>query len=260
MDKVAFHFGSFNIYWYGVLVAGGLLVGLWTASRRALRDNVAPEKIVDLGLWLILGTMVGARLLYVVSYWRENFAGRPLWEIFNLRGGGLVYYGGFVGACLSCIFYARAKKLPLWKIADILAPSIALGYAIGRFGCLMNGCCYGRPTSLPWGVRYPSDHPTYGEAVHPTQIYEALLNLGLYAVLAWLFRRKEFDGQIFAAYLIGYAILRSLVEFFRGDYTSHYLGGWATPAHVLSIVALVAGFVLLSKLRGTPANMPRPKP
>ena len=86
--------------------------------------------------------LVGARGLYVLSYWQEDFAGRPLWQILNIRGGGLVFYGGLIGASLACILYVRLKRLPLWKIADVLAPSIALGHAFGRIGCLMNGCCY----------------------------------------------------------------------------------------------------------------------
>jgi len=244
VDKIAFQIGGFNIYWYGVLVAIGFVAGLWTASRRALHAGISGEIVADLGPWLLLGTVAGARLLYVVSYWREDFAGKPFWELFNIRSGGLVYYGGFIGASLACIVFVRFKKLPLWRIADILAPSIALGYAIGRIGCLMNGCCYGRPTDLPWALRFPADHPTQGHYVHPTQLYESALNLGLYAALAWLFRRRQFDGQIFAAYLVCYAVLRAFVESFRGDYTTYYLGGYATPAQVLSLFIFTAGLLL----------------
>lgn len=244
MDKIAFQVGGFNIYWYGVLVAIGFVVGLWTASRRALHAGIRSETVADLGPWLLLGTLVGARALYVVSYWREDFAGKPFWELFNIRGGGMVYYGGFIGASLACVLYVRLKKLALWKIADILAPSIALGYAIGRIGCLMNGCCYGYPTNLPWALHFPSDHETRGQGVHPTQIYESALSLGLYAALASLFRRRHFDGQVFAAYLVCYAVLRSFVEAFRGDYTTYYLGGHATPAQVLSLFIFAAGLFL----------------
>jgi phosphatidylglycerol:prolipoprotein diacylglycerol transferase len=164
--------------------------------------------------------------------------------------GGLVYYGGLMGASLACILYTRIKKLPLWKVADILAPSIALGYVFGRIGCLLNGCCYGRACSLPWAIRFPADNPLNPPThpVHPTEVYESLLNLGLYAVLAWLFRRKKFDGQVFSVYLVSYALLRSFVEMFRGDYPEYYLGGWVTPAHLVSIAILVAGLVLLRLL------------
>jgi phosphatidylglycerol:prolipoprotein diacylglycerol transferase len=192
----------------------------------------------------MLGAIMGARLFYVVSYWREEFADQPLWEVVMVHHGGLVYYGGLVGGSLATIFYVRSKGLSLWKIGDLAAPSVALGHALGRVGCLINGCCYGLPTHLPWAVCYPGGHPSLGVAVHPTQLYEAVLNLGLYALLEWRHRRKRLKGEVFALYLIGYASLRLAVEFFRGDYKTHYLGGWATPAQLISLGALVAGMAL----------------
>jgi len=232
------------------MVALGFLAGLWTAGRRGMHAGMAAEQIIDLGPWLIVGAILGARSLYVVSYWHESFEGRPIDEIFMVWKGGLVYYGGLAGASLACILYCRRKKLPLWRIADILAPSIALGYVFGRIGCLLNGCCYGRACNLPWAIRFPEGNPlnppTY--PVHPTEVYESLLNLGLYAALAWLFRHKKFDGQVFGVYLVCYALLRSFVEMFRGDYPQYYLGGWATPAHLVSFAILVAGLVLLRLL------------
>jgi phosphatidylglycerol---prolipoprotein diacylglyceryl transferase len=136
----------------------------------------------------------------------------------------------------------------VWKFGDALAPSIALGYVPGRLGCLMNGCCYGRETTLPWAIHFPTDHETHGAAVHPTQVYEMLLSAGLYASLAWLYRRKKFDGQVFAAYLVCYAVLRSFVEIFRGDYETRYFGGVATPAHLVSAAILAAGLILYWRL------------
>ncbi len=257
MQKIAFHLGSFSVHWYGVLVAVGFLAGLWTASRRGLRDGFAPDKILDLGPWLIGGSILGARALYVVSYWRDSFASGPWWEIFMIHHGGLVYYGGLIGASLAIIFYARWKKLPLWKIADVLAPSIPLGYVFGRIGCLMNGCCYGRACDLPWAIRFPAGHETAGQTLHPTQFYDSLLSLGLYTALAWLYRRKNFDGQIFAVYLICYAFTRSLVESFRGDYTPAHLLGPLTPAHLVSIGVLAAGLILYWKLPRPTGLAPR---
>src|SRR5262249_11792855 len=156
VHKIAFTLGPLTVHWYGVLVALGFLAGLWTASRRAMLEKVSAETILDLGPWLIIGTIIGARTLYVISYWQEQFAGRPFSEVFMVHHGGLVFYGGLVGASLACILYTQIKRLRLWKIADILAPSIALGHAFGRIGCLMNGCCYGRPTSLPWAIHFPA--------------------------------------------------------------------------------------------------------
>ena len=251
MHPIAFKLGNLSVHWYGVMVALAFIAGLWTASRRALREGIAAEKIIDLGPWLIVGAIVGARTLYVISYWREQFAGKPFTEVFMVHHGGLVYYGGLIGASLAFILYCRWKRLSLWKGADVMAPSVALGYFFGRIGCLMNGCCYGRECALPWAIHFPPGHQTYPTAVHPTQIYDSLLSLALYGGLAWLYRHKKFDGQVFAAYLISYAVLRSLVEMFRGDYppAQHYLGGWATPAQLISIVILLIGLALLWTLR-----------
>lgn len=254
MQKIAFHIGSLSIHWYGLLLAIGFIVGLWTASRRAMRDRIAPEKVFDSGIWLILGAIAGARMLYVISYWdrlvqEPLFPSAPWTEMFMVQRGGLVFYGGLIGGIVAGLIYVWKNKLPLWKFADALAPSIALGYVPGRLGCLMNGCCYGRETSLPWAIHFPPDHETRGVAVHPTQIYDALLNLALYFGLAWLHRRKKFDGQIFASYLLCYSVTRSVVEAFRGDYPVRYLGGVVTPAQLVSLLILVAGAFLYWKLR-----------
>jgi phosphatidylglycerol:prolipoprotein diacylglycerol transferase len=244
VHPIAFQFGPFTVHWYGVMVALAFALGLWTASRRGLRAGIAPESILDLGPWLIGGGLLGARALYVGSYWREEFARKPLSEIFMIQHGGLVYYGGLIGAALVGLAFIRWKKLPLWKMTDALAPSIALGYVFGRIGCLMNGCCYGRVCALPWAIHFPEDHETHGLSLHPTQIYDSLLSLGLYLTLAWLYRRRKFDGQIFALYLMAYACTRSFVEYFRGDYSDAHIHGGLTPAHLVSIGIFAAGVVL----------------
>jgi phosphatidylglycerol:prolipoprotein diacylglycerol transferase len=244
VDKVAFQFGFLTITWYGLMVAGGILIGAWTASRRALRDNLHPEMIFDLLFWLTLGAIVGARVLYVLTYWQNSFAGMPWWHVLAVWHGGLVFHGGLVGSALAVVIYTRVRQLPLWKVADALAPSIPLGHVLGRAGCFINGCCYGSPTALPWAVHYPADHETHGYGIHPTQLYEAGLDFMLYLVLAWLYRRKRFDGQVFALYLVAYAFLRSFVELFRGDYP-RLTAGWITPAHWVSLILLGAGLALL---------------
>jgi phosphatidylglycerol:prolipoprotein diacylglycerol transferase len=266
VHSIAFKIGGLTIHWYGILVALGFFAGLWTASRRARREGIAAEQVYDLGPWLIVGGIAGGRILYVISYWHEQFAQKPFPEIFMVQHGGLVFYGGLIGAIAAGMFYVWLKKLPLWKMTDIMAPSIALGYAFGRIGCLMNGCCYGRACSLPWAIHFPPapdangdliPHATHGMGVHPTEIYDSLLSLVFYLVLAWLFRRKKFDGQIFAVYLIGYAVIRSFVEYFRGDYPIHYLGGWATPAQLISMGIVVTGLLLLVLLPRTQAQEKR---
>ncbi|HXE43090.1 MAG TPA: prolipoprotein diacylglyceryl transferase [Candidatus Baltobacteraceae bacterium] len=262
MHPIAFHLGPLTIHWYGVMIALAFLFGLWTATARARREKIPADKIADVTLWLMVGAIVGARIVYVTTYWREEFAGRPLWEIFAIWQGGLVYYGGLIGAIIAGMIYIRWKKLPLWKTADVLAPSIALGSFFGRTGCLLNGCCFGKPTALPWAIQFPNGSAPWEQQfdkglvgahdpslpVHPTEIYDGLLNLALYAFLAWLFRRKKFDGQIFATYLICYAIIRGFVEIFRGDYTNlHYHFG-LTPAQWIGVPIFIAGLALAAVL------------
>ncbi len=254
MNPIAFYLGSLPVRWYGVMMALAFLAGLWTATRRARLVNVSGDVIADVTLWLMAGSIIGARFVYVTTYWHTEFAGQPFSEVFMIQHGGLVYYGGLIGAMISGLGYLFWKKQPVWKIADILAPSVALGSVFGRIGCLLNGCCFGRACDLPWAIHFPADHETHGAAVHPTEIYDALLNLALYFFLAWLFRRKKFDGQIFSTYLIVYAVFRSIVEYFRGDYPTDHVHAGLTSAQLVSVPIFVAGLVLAAVLarRGRP--------
>ena len=243
------------------MMALAFLAGLWTATHRARRDNIPGERIADLVFWIMVAGLIGARTVYVTTYWSE-FAHQPFTEIFMVQHGGLVYYGCIIGGAVAYIIYTRWKKLPGWKIADILAPSIALGNALGRIGCLLNGCCYGRVCHLPWAIRFPNQSAAWLQQfqaglvgkddpslpVHPTEVYDALLNFALYLFLAWLFRRKKFDGQVFATYLIGYAVLRFSVEFFRGDYPPDHIHAGLTSGQVVSLPIFVAGLALAAIL------------
>ncbi len=257
MKPILFHVGSFPIHTFGVLVALGFVFGLWAASRNARTAGLNPELPYDLAPWLIGGALIGARLLYIVSYWQRDFAGQPFTEIFAIWKGGLVYYGGLIGATAAGIFVVLRRKLPLWKVADCLAPGIAIGQAFGRTGCLLNGCCYGRETDVPWAIRYPEGHSTFPHLVHPAQVYESLLNIGFFGLLMLLQRRRKFDGQVFATYLIGYAFIRSFVEYFRGDYEviSRPVNGVFTPGQTTSVLILAAGIGLFFFLR-RPGNAP----
>ena len=244
MHPIAFHLGSLPVRWYGVMMALAFIAGLWTATRRARQVNVSGDIIADVTLWLMLGSIAGARLVWVTTYWKTELADQPFREVFMIQHGGLVFYGGLIGATVAGFIYLTWKKLPVWKIADILAPSIALGCVFGRVGCLLNGCCYGRACDLPWAIHFPADHETHGLAVHPTEIYDGLLNLVLYVFLAWLFRRKKFDGQIFATYLIVYSVFRSIAESFRGDYPADHVHAGLTSAQLVSVPILIAGLAV----------------
>lgn len=247
------------------MVALGFLAGIWTATRRCVKDGLDPHKVADLAPWLIVSGLFGARVLYVVTYWKDSFAGGPWWEVFMIQHGGLVFYGGLIGAIAATLVYVKVKKLPPFKLGDALAPSIALGYVFGRIGCLLNGCCYGKVCHLPWAITFPNQSPAWeqqfqaglvgGHApalpVHPTEVYDSLLNLVLYIGLAWLYRRKKFDGQVFATYLVCYAVTRSIVETFRGDYSSLHIHDGLTPAQLICIGIFVGGLSLFILLRRT---------
>lgn len=252
MHPIAFYLGSLPIRWYGIMMAAAFFAGLWTATRRARLVQVSGDTIADVTLWVMVGSILGARFVYVTTYWNREFAGQPFSEVFMIQHGGLVYYGGLIGASISGLAYLSWKKLPVWKIADIMAPSIALGSVFGRVGCLLNGCCYGRACELPWAITFTNSQARefsgtpLGVPVHPTEIYDGLLNLLLYLGLAWLFQRRKFDGQIIATYFIGYALCRFIVEFFRGDYPpEHIHGGLLTSAQLLSGPILLVGLGLL---------------
>lgn len=252
MHSEAFTILGITIYWYGILAAVGFMLAFGTASRRAPREGLSPEVVMNLAPWIILGAVIGARLLYVITFWKEEFANAPLVDVFKVRRSGLVYYGGLIGACLGTIIFAAKNRVPLWKLADVMAPSIALGHSIGRIGCLMTGCCFGSPSNAPWAICFPKDHWTKGVPVHPTQIYESILNFLLFLGLIWLWKRKRFDGQVFAAYLIAYAFLRAFVEIFRGDYAKPFLLGLATPGQTVSIGIMAVGLFLWFKLKSKP--------
>ena len=239
MYPIFFHIGSFAIHTYGVLVAIGFLLGLAIAGRRARQEGMDPRHISDIGIWLIVAGMGGAKLFHIVFCW-DDFIGA--WRMEGLRSlrEGFVFYGGFLGAVAATIVFARRRHLALWKLADVLAPSVALGHVFGRLGCFFNGCCYGKPCALPWGVRFPASHLMHQQCVHPTELYEALGNLILFAALTALYRRKRFDGQIWWSYVLAYSALRFGVEFFRGDYDAYYSGVF-TIAHVIAVVLMLVG-------------------
>lgn len=255
VHEIAFRIGSLTVHWYGILVALGFMAGYWTAQRRGRRDGLSPDAVADVVFWIFLGGILGARILFVITYWREEFAGKPLSLLFTTRSG-FVFYGGLIGATICGIAYARWKRLPVWKLADALVPSVALGHAFGRVGCFMTGCCHGRACDLPWAVHFPADHPTLGAGVHPTQLYEAGLNLALFAGLAWWYRRKQFDGQVFALYLLAYAPIRALVEHFRGDYAPGKFVGALSPGQLVSVGIFAAGVGFHAWLKSRPQPAP----
>jgi phosphatidylglycerol:prolipoprotein diacylglycerol transferase len=212
--------GSFVLPSYGVALACGFLAAVFLLRRRAPSFGVAPEAAADVAIWLLLSGLVGAKVLLLVV---EGPRYLRSWDGFVefLRSGG-VFYGGLIGALLSLVVLLSRRHIGFWTFADMAAPSAALGHAIGRIGCLMAGCCWGRECSYPWAITFtdPGAERNVGVPLniplHPTQIYESV---GLFALCGLLlaFGKRRFPGQVFALYLGGYALLRGTIEFFRGD-------------------------------------------
>jgi len=245
MHPILVHTRWLDIYTYGVLVAVGFLVGIAVAAHRARREGLRPEQISDLGVWLIVSGMLGGKLFHVIFFWNDFVAG---WRAEGLRSlrEGFVFYGGFICAAIGAVVYLRAKRLPIAKVLDILAPCLALGHAFGRLGCFFYGCCYGKVCALPWAARFPQPHTMAGTPVHPTQLYEVIGNIALFFGLSAFAKRKQFDGQVWWLYVLGYGILRFVIEFFRGDYSAYYLGVF-TIGHVTAAVMVAVALVALAR-------------
>jgi phosphatidylglycerol---prolipoprotein diacylglyceryl transferase len=177
-----------------------------------------------------------------------------LWEIFAVQRGGLIYFGGFLFSVVTTAFYLVKNKIPVWIFLDILGPSLAVGHALGRLGCFINGCCYGCPTGSGYGFSYPDWHETHGTHLHPVQLYEMGLNLILFGFLEYFFRRRTYNGQITAYYLVGYGLIRFTTEFFRGDVPGVFLS--LTQAQCIAGLIFAVGVGLWIYRRGTNPTLP----
>jgi phosphatidylglycerol:prolipoprotein diacylglycerol transferase len=263
MHPVLFRVGALTLHTYGLLVATGVLLGLWLAQRQAVRAGLDPGGVWNLGIYMVLTALVGAKLWLVVSDWQYYTQHpREILAFSTLLSGG-VYYGGFLAALLFGFFYARRYRLAFLPLADTYAAPLALGHAIGRLGCFAAGCCYGKPTTLPWGVTFtdPYAHALVGTplgiALHPTQLYEAATEFLIFVFLMFLARRQRFTGQLFAAYAVLYGLSRGTIEFFRGDPDRTLLGGGSVSLmQVVSVALIVVGGALL--LRGDTSKRPAP--
>lgn len=223
MHSVLFHIGPFTIRSYGLLLALSFLFGIWLAGRRARRTAIPSEQVMDLSLYLILSSVIGARLFYVFLHWGEF--SNDLLSIVNpfqnpgeFGVAGLVFYGGFIFALLTSIWYTYWKGLSFWVLADVMSPSIAMGLALSRVGCFLNGCCFGKACDLPWAVQFPPDSPAgslFHVPVHPTQLYESLGALVILGILLLIDRHKPFDGFTFWVFGALYGVLRFIVDLFR---------------------------------------------
>lgn len=217
MLPVLFKIGPVTIYTYGVAIALAFLLSLFIIVHESKRKGLNPDFAYDLILFAMIGGIAGARLVYVIDHWHD-FAAQPA-QVFAIWQGGLVFYGGLIGGTLAVLALIKAKKLQVGKVADIVAPCLAIGSAVGRLGCFSNGCCYGETTSVPWAVTFtnPLSSAPLGVPLHPTQIYEFFYNIVILGVLWWARKRVKRDGLLFWAYMTLYGLFRFIVEFFRAN-------------------------------------------
>jgi phosphatidylglycerol:prolipoprotein diacylglycerol transferase len=251
VHPIIFQAGSFTIYSYGVLVATGVLVGVWLSANDAPRLGLSPLKIWNLGIYGILFALVTSKLWLILSSWSYYGANpREMFSIATLQSGG-TFYGGFAGGIVWTIFYTRKEKMPLLPTLDVCAAPLALGHAIGRVGCFMAGCCFGKPTTLPWAVTFTSDIAArisgtpLNLPLHPTQLYEAAAEFLNFLILYLIGRRWRFPGQIVGAYLILYGVERSLLEFLRDDPGRTPLWNGALSLMQLVSLAMICGGIFL---------------
>ena len=275
--------GPITIHTYGVLLVFSFLIAILVARRLAQREGIDGEVIVDMGVYIILAALVGAKILLLVVDW-EVYSRQ--FRTLAMEGGGAVgqalgflgstgayigslaqmgmsllqaggdFYGGFTAGILATFWYTRRYQLVVWKVADISAPAVAIGHGIGRLGCFAAGCCYGIATDLPWGVTFTD---TYSGSLvgvplniplHPTQLYEATTNLVLGGFLIWMLRRKQYDGQIFWSYVLAYAALRFFHEFLRADPRGFLFGGALSTSQFIAIVGATIALGMLARLKG----------
>jgi phosphatidylglycerol:prolipoprotein diacylglycerol transferase len=223
MHPILLQLGAITVYTYGVLVATGVVLGLLFARRQAARAGFAGRQIWNLGVYMIFGALIVSKLWLILSEWRY-FVAEPgdIFSLAMLQSAG-TFYGGLLGAMLTIFLYARFQKLAILPLLDVSAAALPLAHGIGRLGCFAAGCCFGKPTELPWGLTFSDDAaaqlsgtPLHA-ALHPTQLYEAAAEFLNFLLLLWLGARPRFAGQILGAYFILYGTERGIIEFFRGD-------------------------------------------
>lgn len=234
MNPVAFTIFGLEIRWYGIIMATAMLVSVAVAAYRWKKRGQDENILIDLALLVLPVAVIGARLYYVAFEW-ENYAGDFL-KIINFRLGGMAIHGGVIGGVVSGVIYTKLKKLPTWQIADIAAPSIILGQAIGRWGNFVNQEAHGGPTDLPWGIMVD------GVKVHPTFLYESIWNIMVLISLLAYDKHKKFDGEILCLYAIGYSIGRFFIEGLRTD--SLMLGPLRIAQVISLVIILVCGGII----------------
>jgi len=260
--------GEVNIHAYGFMLTIALLVGLVITLRRAKQENVDSEIILDVFFAIVIGLIIGSRLLYVILKYNEFLVPVQIeggeeqmkfvlkdsfMKIMRIWEGGLSVHGGVIGAMLAGGIYVKIKKLNYWKIADLFAPGLALGTAIGRIGCFLNGCCFGvlcKNPSAWYAVSFPHGQHTgvTTDPRHPAQLYMMLLNLVIFFILRGMYKNRKFDGHVFLLWVGLYSVARFFQEFFRFEVSSDVVFGVITVAQLASIILAILAFVIIAEV------------
>ena len=236
MHPIIAKIGPFTIYSYGMMVAIAFLFGIYIAKLEAIRKKINPDLAYDFSFYILVGSLISARIYYILFFDLKGFLNDPLY-IFKVWQGGLSIHGGIFGGIATGLIFSRIRKVSFWVLADLIAPSIILGQAIGRIGCFLNGCCSG--TSIK---------PFCGISSHPTQIYEFVLDFTGFLLLWGLRKKIKFEGGLFLLYLMMYAAIRIIVSQFRAD-NFYLLGTNLTLAGLTSVIIFTAAIILYIKKR-----------
>ena len=247
MYPILFQFGRFTIYAYGFFIAVGFVITLILASLkiRKSKTGISFGNLVDLFFYTVLSAIIGSRALFVLINF-DDYRQNPM-QIFKIWEGGLVFYGGLLLAIGVSLWYMRWHRLPIWKVADLISPFIALGLFFGRIGCFFAGCCYGKETSLPWAIifRHPDSLAPLNIPLHPTQLYDAANGLAIFFFLNWMEKRKTFEGQIFWLFLFLYTITRFFIETLRGDPRGFLFGNLLSTSQGIGIPLAIFSLFML---------------
>lgn len=238
MHPVICQIGPLTVYSFGLMLAIAVLVCSILLARDAKAVNIAPDVIYDFSLWMIVAGIIGSRVFFIFLN-LPDFVADPQ-QIFMVQNGGLAWQGGLVFGCLAGILFARKKKLSLRMMADLAAPYLALGQAIGRLGCFFNGCCYGKPVA--WGLYFPVHHAH----LYPTQLFDTVMLGGIFFILKAYRKHAKIQGEVFVLYLILAALERFINEFFRGDHINTAVG--LSIFQIVSLIILIIGIYLWRRL------------
>ena len=244
MHPVLFKLGNFIVYSYGLMAAAGVGIAAFLVLRRAKRLGIPEDVLYNLVVMVIVAGILGGRLTHVLAEW--SYYRKHLIEVLFLRQGGLAIQGAVLFGLVSGVWYLRAKKVPALPVTDVFFLYLPVGQAVGRLGCLLNGCCYGKPAEIPFAVQFPF----LPYRVHPTQVYDALANLSLFFVLSLFAKTEQKSGVVTGWYFVLYGFSRWVLDNFRGDLLPRFLGFYTTQWYAMFFTFLGIGLLLKRSFHG----------